>query len=246
MANFNTHFLVGTIVTGMGATICYATGLCGLSLSLGLWATGVMGSLMPDIDSDNSFVLGLFFNVIAFVLMALSMFWLSAQLSIIELWLALGFIYGVVRFPLMYSFQKFSRHRGVFHSILAAVLFGLLQVQLCYWGLGVSAENAWLLGLFMSAGYLIHLILDECYSVDLLNVKIKRSFGTALKLFSVQYLGRSAVMAVAVVVLFLATPPIATSWSTMNSAAYSSLFEWRLNSATMQGLVQRLFSSIQN
>jgi hypothetical protein len=33
-------------------------------------------------------------------------------------------------------------------------------------------------------GYLTHLVLDEFYSVDLFNRKIKRSFGTALKPFS--------------------------------------------------------------
>ena len=36
-------------------------------------------------------------------------------------------------------------------------------------------------GLFVSVGYVIHLVLDEIYSVDLTGARVKRSFGTALK-----------------------------------------------------------------
>ena len=32
-------------------------------------------------------------------------------------------------------------------------------------------------------GYLMHLVLDEAYSVDFNNKRIKRSFGTALSLY---------------------------------------------------------------
>ncbi len=37
----------------------------------------------------------------------------------------------------------------------------------------------------VTIGYIVHLVLDEIYSVDLKNRKIKKSFGTALKLFKV-------------------------------------------------------------
>ncbi len=37
----------------------------------------------------------------------------------------------------------------------------------------------------ISAGYIIHLLLDELYSVDLENRRVKKSVGTAFKFFSV-------------------------------------------------------------
>ena len=39
------------------------------------------------------------------------------------------------------------------------------------------------LGITGTMGYLMHLVLDEAYSVDFNNKRIKRSFGTALSLF---------------------------------------------------------------
>ncbi|OQW94553.1 MAG: hypothetical protein BWK79_05500, partial [Beggiatoa sp. IS2] len=46
---------------------------------------------------------------------------------------------------------------------------------------------AWFSGSFMTAGYLIHLVLDELYSVDLVNKRLKKSWGSALKLASFRY-----------------------------------------------------------
>jgi hypothetical protein len=59
----------------------------------------------------------------------------------------------------------------------------------------------------MGAGYLTHLILDEIYSVDVMDTRVKASFGTALKLFDHRHLGHSAVMAAAVGLVFMWTPP---------------------------------------
>ena len=59
----------------------------------------------------------------------------------------------------------------------------------------------------MGIGFLTHLILDEIYSVDVMDTRIKASFGTALKLFDYRHLGHSAAMAAATVLVFLVTPP---------------------------------------
>ena len=66
---------------------------------------------------------------------------------------------------------------------------------------------AWLAAAFMFVGYMTHLILDEIYSVDVLNERIKSSFGSALKLFDSHAPIASAAMAAVVVGLFLVTPP---------------------------------------
>jgi hypothetical protein len=45
---------------------------------------------------------------------------------------------------------------------------------------------SWLAGGFALLGYLTHLVLDEIASVDLLGNRVKRSFGTAIKPFSLR------------------------------------------------------------
>ena len=66
---------------------------------------------------------------------------------------------------------------------------------------------AWLAAGFLSVGFLTHLILDEIYSVDVMDTRIKASFGTALKLVDTKHWGHSAAMAAATVLAFMVTPP---------------------------------------
>lgn len=212
MANFNTHLVIGTIATGMAATLTYAAQLSSLPLSLTLWGLGIWGSLLPDIDSDNSTVLKLLFNGLALLAMALTLFWFAPQLDLAPLWTALACAYAFVRFPLIYMFKKFSRHRGTFHSLLAVLFFGSVMACFTYRVLNQSALICWLAAGFVALGYLIHLVLDECYSVDLSNTKIKRSFGTALKPLSTQYFSCSLVMGAIAAYLFWLGPPIQQSW----------------------------------
>jgi hypothetical protein len=47
----------------------------------------------------------------------------------------------------------------------------------------------------LAAGYLSHLVLDEIYSVDVRNVRIKSSFGTALKFWGPSLWGNFSVYA---------------------------------------------------
>jgi hypothetical protein len=71
-----------------------------------------------------------------------------------------------------------------------------------------SAESAWIAGLMVGIGYLTHLVLDELYSVDLLNSRVKRSFGTALKPFSLADPRSSLAMLAVVVALAWFAPAL--------------------------------------
>ena len=64
--------------------------------------------------------------------------------------------------------------RALFSSVATAVVY--------YHVLGRHEGVAWLAAGFMMIGYLTHLILDEMYSVDVMDTRIKASFGTALKI----------------------------------------------------------------
>ena len=102
-------------------------------------------------------------------------------------------------------FARFSVHRGMFHSLLAAIFFGFLATSLTYHLFRLSALGAWMSGLFVSVGYTIHLVLDELYSVDLTGARVKRSFGTALKLISADVKATTCLV-LATILVFFTTP----------------------------------------
>ena len=53
--------------------------------------------------------------------------------------------------------------------------------------LGAPLSFALLVAIFVFVGALTHLILDECYSVDLANNRLKASFGSAIKIIDIRF-----------------------------------------------------------
>ena len=88
-----------------------------------------------------------------------------------------------VRYLLFKVFNSLTVHRGIFHSLLAASFFALIIACISFQFLKQNATFSWISGAFIAIGFIIHLLLDEVYSVDIANKRLKRSFGTALKLY---------------------------------------------------------------
>ena len=59
---------------------------------------------------------------------------------------------------------------------------------------------------FSFFGYIVHLLLDELFSVDLLNSRLKSSFGTALKIADFHNARTSLLMTAAALLMFFSTP----------------------------------------
>ena len=206
MANFPTHIGIGTLASGMLATLTLAANVVGPESLVAVTAAGILGSVLPDIDLKDSrpgqalfFGLGVFFAFVA-------LFMGAGKYSIVELWILAAGTFLFVKYVVHAIFHRVSYHRGIFHSLLAAVFFALLTVLAYRYLLGRHEGVAWLAGGFMLIGFIVHLVLDEIYSVDVMDTRIKASFGTALKLWDGKHIGHSAVMAAATVALFLVTP----------------------------------------
>jgi len=183
MANFNTHLSTAIISSGMLTWTLQAHSVLSAEAIVPAILVGVLGGLIPDIDSDTSKPLFLFFNGLSFLIASIVLlftFELFAwqQLAYLYIGIFVFFRYIVIRF-----FMYFTVHRGIFHSIPIALLMGILIAIGCT-KLGCSDNLAWAYAVLFSSGYLIHLCLDEVFSFNLRGVKFKRSFGTALKLFS--------------------------------------------------------------
>ena len=207
MANFTTHIAVGTVVSGAAATLTLAADVIAPESLVAVTLAGVVGSVLPDIDLKDSRPSRALFAGLAVVLSFCVLFSLASKYYIAEMWIAwLGTLAGI-RYGLPKLFHNFSYHRGIWHSILAGVLFWFVTAALFHYVLGFHEGVAWLAGGFTFVGYMTHLILDEMYSVDVFDTRIKASFGTAMKIYDGKRLGDSAVVAGLTALAFMATPP---------------------------------------
>ncbi|MDD2722594.1 MAG: metal-dependent hydrolase [Methylovulum sp.] len=191
MANFKTHVSVAALASLAAAGVAVKMQLISYDQTLWLVFLGMVGGLLPDIDAGNSRPVRLLFNVLA--LLAVSATAELLQHRHDSYWVLSGaaVAYVTVRYGLFALFNHFTEHRGVFHSLLAAVFFALLASCISYYFLHWTVMQAWLNGLFIAFGFIVHLLLDELYSVDLKNKRMKKSFGTALKLCHYQNLTAS-------------------------------------------------------
>ena len=219
MANFNTHLNVAALLTGLSSASLVAAGHIELNTAIWLWFLGTMGGLLPDIDSDNSTSLDTIFNLFAFAIILIVMRYIidedMGDLSFLKVIAIPVVTYGVMKYGLRTIFERLTVHRGSCHSLLFLALCGLLTTQIIANVDGINSNKAdslaWLSGGFVFLGGFIHLLLDEIYSVDLRNIKIKRSFGTALKLVDLDNKLLLLAMMLAVAVLWTTTPEIETT-----------------------------------
>ncbi|HHO54610.1 MAG TPA: hypothetical protein ENK18_27980 [Deltaproteobacteria bacterium] len=183
MANFGVH-AVGAV--GVGA---FCSAILGTTDLLPLTDMGssismvALGGIMPDVDSERSEAITLVFNLLGIsvavpvAVVAMGPLGLLAGLGVLVA------AFATVRFVLIVPFRSMTVHRGRFHSIPTGLLMCCGVATLAARGLDMGPLQAWIYGALFGAGFLTHLILDEMYSVDLANCRIKRSMGSALKLF---------------------------------------------------------------
>jgi hypothetical protein len=206
MANFKMH-VTGAVVGGaVFSSFCLGTQLAQAQDMAVLVALTTIGGILPDIDLDHSSPTKLLFSSLA-VLAAFAIFLSKADsYSLLELWLAAGLAYALVKYPVWETFNRFTQHRGVFHTLIAAFMFWFLTTTLCYEFFDFSRELSWVSGMAVFVGYIVHLVLDEVYSVDFMNKRLKNSFGTALKIINTKDIRSSLLMGGAMVLVFLMTP----------------------------------------
>ena len=228
MANFNTHLGVAAVGSGMLATLCLQVGFVDAKDALLLASVGVLGGILPDIDLHYSHPSRILFSLLGIVVAFLWVFSAKNDLSIIELWGAGLGIYLFVRFPIWTLFQNITVHRGSIHSIAVALLFCFMTSALSYHFFAKSPFISWLIGLFVFLGFILHLILDEIYSVDFMGHRLKRSFGTALKLFDFQEKISSVVIIISIVFIWFFTPDASQFVDTLTSIETYQLIQKRL------------------
>jgi membrane-bound metal-dependent hydrolase YbcI (DUF457 family) len=208
MANFPTHIAVGTVVSGALATVTVAADMVAPENIVAVTLAGVLGSVLPDIDLKDSRPARAMFAGLAVFFSFAVLFSLERKYSIVEMLILWMGTLVFVRYVVKEVFFNFSYHRGIWHSLLATAFCAFVTAIVYSKLLGRNEGVAWLAAGFMAIGYMTHLILDEIYSVDVMDTRIKASFGTAVKPVDFNHPGHSAAMAVATVLAFLLTPPV--------------------------------------
>jgi hypothetical protein len=183
MAGFKTHITVST-------TLGVAYGVAGsqladMPLGVCMLATGLcsVSGMLPDLDSDSGVPLR---ESLAFAAAVVPMLmiprWRAMEFSPEAMVLLGSVVYLFVRFGVGKLLKKYTVHRGMFHSLPAA----LIATEIAF--LVYSREDInlrYFVSLAVAAGFMSHLILDEIWSIGVKRgqIALKKSFGTAFKLW---------------------------------------------------------------
>jgi hypothetical protein len=217
MANFNTHITVAAAGAGLLSVLCLQVGLANPTDALTLALMGTMGGILPDIDLQHAYPSRIMFSLFGIIAGFLMVFSAENHLSIVELW-GVGLVtFAIIRFPVWVIFHEYTSHRGSIHSVVAGLLFMFLTAAFSHRVMGKDPFMAWLMGLFVFLGFILHLGLDELYSVDFMNSKLKKSFGTALKILDWNSREKSTALVCAAIIAWAVAPESQSFWDTLFS-----------------------------
>jgi len=182
MANFNTHFTVAAGTAALVSATLLSMEVVTPVQAVVAFGLGTLGGLLPDVDSSHSTSIKVGFNVLSFLITVMLIFVKSSTYSLVEMVIVASLTFVGIRYVFLEFFRKISKHRGMFHTIPVAFIWGISVATMAQWLFDLNSLVSWVYGLMTTLGYFVHLILDELYSVDLGNRRMKKSSGTAMKL----------------------------------------------------------------
>ncbi len=196
MAGFRTHITVsGALGIGYGGA---AVQPLGFSTEAAVLAAGLttVGGMLPDLDSDSGVPVREMFGLAA-VVVPLTMVPRLHHMHVSQEGILATLLFGyiVIRYGVATLFKRLTVHRGMYHSIPAMLIAGLV-VYLGYHS--PDRRIRLLFGCGVMLGFLSHLVLDEIYSVGFngLKVKLKASAGSAVKFVSPSFPATAACYAI--------------------------------------------------
>ena len=181
MAGFKTHvtggFAVGFLL-GLGVL---SSGLVSVWQSIYLIFLGVLGSTLPDLDSDSGRPVKLLFLISSsLIVLMLAVSLISNGKSLLTIVAACCVAY-VLCLGSLTVFKYMTKHRGIMHSIPFAIFTATLAALA---NLKLGRPVSFIAGVAVFAGVMSHLILDELNSFEFrygIIPHLKKSFGSAIK-----------------------------------------------------------------
>ncbi len=212
MAAFEQHVNIAVIATGVIIIPLHLAGLLDVNESILALCLGIIGGILPDLDSDNSKPIQIIFKMISIFLPLLILLFIGKNMSllyIIPAWIILTLIINLTLFKFLLSL---TIHRGIFHSIPMGFFIGQITTLSFYKLLSINLELSQFAGFFVFFGFIIHLLLDEIYSINAMGIRLKKSFGTALKLYSKNNIIGFLTLYALIGILYFYMPPITDTY----------------------------------
>jgi membrane-bound metal-dependent hydrolase YbcI (DUF457 family) len=189
VALFREHITVGALAGAAGVVLLYFYALVtDWVLLVLLFVVTVIGSFLPDVDSDSGVPYQAVFGLFSIGAGAMALYWTLNHYP--DVWYALiGIPAAVLLFVWVIVgdiFKNFTHHRGIMHSLPAMGIIALLG-YLAARHLEEGNTISWYFAAAAALGFATHLILDEVHSevnFEGMPFAAKKSLGTALKLFS--------------------------------------------------------------
>lgn len=227
MANFRTHLNVALTASTALSTLGFLGKLYGVGTAICCVLIGTVGGLLPDIDLDASkpakkgfLLVSLFVATLMAILYTTRNTGADVVIQALMLWVG---AFCLLRFGLCEIFSCLTVHRGVVHSVPYMAIFALLVVYGAFWGLKLTAFVSWVFGIFLMFGAMVHLLLDEIYSVNVMGLKLKKSAGTAFKFFEKKKKWSYLTLYVMILVLVVFAPDYHDVWWRIKRAIISFL-----------------------
>ncbi|OGG73108.1 hypothetical protein A3A38_04835 [Candidatus Kaiserbacteria bacterium RIFCSPLOWO2_01_FULL_53_17] len=189
MAMFREHIAIGAIISMVVVVVVYFYALVtDPLLLLFLFGVTIIGSFLPDVDSDSGIPFYLVFGMATLAATGVVLLYTLAQkpddwrylvgipfAALLGFWFIVG---GIVK--------RWTHHRGIYHSLpaLAIAASGTFLIARYY---GLDQGVSLVFGAAMAAGFASHLVLDELHAgitLDGIPFNPNKAFGSAIKMFS--------------------------------------------------------------
>jgi hypothetical protein len=164
-----------------------------------------IGSFLPDVDSSSALPFRIVFYSLGIIAAVATLIWTTNNYS--PSWEIIPYLnnhptlnfktiviiglpliaFFTVRFILGSIFKKFTKHRGIFHSIPMTLISVLGALTLFKTFSNFNDNTQLLLSISLGIGFISHLVLDEIYATMNFNGKRfhpNKNLGTALKFWS--------------------------------------------------------------
>jgi len=189
MAMFREHIAAGAIISMIVVVVVYFYALVTSPLLLlFLFGVTIIGSFLPDVDSDSGMPFYLVFGTATLAATGIVLLYTLAQkpddwrvlvgipfAAMLGFWFIVG---SIVR--------RVTHHRGIYHSLpaMAIAAVGTFLIARHY---GLDDMVAGIFGVAIGAGFASHLILDEMHAgitLDGIPFNPNKAFGSAIKMFA--------------------------------------------------------------
>jgi hypothetical protein len=187
VANFKGHITTSSLLGVAYGAAGFWYGQMDWGASILAGGLTALGGMLPDLDSDS----GVPVREMAGLAGAAAPFLILPRLqhlaiSMEQRFVVMAVCYLVVRYGVAEIFRRLTVHRGMFHSLPAMMIAGLLVFLLFHEP--DLRQPVYLAGGVM-LGFLSHLVLDELCAVDLMGLtpRLNQFAGSALKFTSASW-----------------------------------------------------------